>query len=652
MSYAYPHGGTAAPQSFSHRKHFVEPPNSPERLTRKLLVTTRRWLAELHTNIRSSMSCLRCRGRRERRDLWREAWWSFRRGANFANAIILMWAFVLWWGERTVFESAVSTCLWETWEKWPQNAIPHHVVFVADPQLVDPHTYPDRPWPLSSLTVLYTDKYLRRAYITLQKRLLPDTTFFLGDLFDGGREWATSTSSSPEERYRRYDDKFWLKEYARFSRIFVDTWNNGGTQSSSNPRGRKLIASLPGNHDLGFGTGIQEAVRMRFYAYFGRGNRVDVIGNHTFVSVDTVSLSAMDQSDPNTGSSGTGAGDGSKPNGNIWTPTMDFLDGVHAQKARLETEELHILRNQSEGTVFRSGVFPPAESAIHKKNKIEAPGFPTILLTHVPLYRKPATPCGPLRERYPPSSTDPLPEEDDRNSIKIQGGYQYQNVLTPAISKELVSKIGPELIHVYSGDDHDYCEVTHHEYSSSPKEITVKSLSWAMGMRRPGFLLTSLWNPLDVDTGKPIGEIKSSPTIQNHLCLLPDQLSIFIKYAYSLVLTILLLLARSIFLVFFTRAKVSSESEEELPYVEHRLYDQVYSKSASSSMSSSSSSASSETRVASRGSFYQQEAFRQTKSIQIITEPDDDNMWMTQNGNQRPYLVIDNVAFVLAALLV
>jgi hypothetical protein len=476
------------------------------------------------------------------------------------------------------------------------------------------------------LTVLYTDKYLRRAYITLQKRLLPDTTFFLGDLFDGGREWATSTSSSPEKRYKRYDDKFWLKEYARFSRIFVDTWNNGGTQSASNPRGRKLIASLPGNHDLGFGTGIQEAVRMRFYAYFGRGNRVDVIGNHTFVSVDTVSLSAMDQSDPNTGSSGTGAGDGSKPNGNIWTPTMNFLDGVHAQKARLETEELHILRNQSEGTVFRSGVFPPAESAIHKKNKIEAPGFPTILLTHVPLYRKPATPCGPLRERYPPSSTDPLPEEDDRNSIKIQGGYQYQNVLTPAISKELVSKIGPELVHVYSGDDHDYCEVTHHEYSSSPKEITVKSLSWAMGMRRPGFLLTSLWNPLDVDTGKPIGEIKSSPTIQNHLCLLPDQLSIFIKYAYSLVLTILLLLARSIFLVFFTRANASSESEEELPYVEHRLYDQVYSKSSSSSMSSSSSSASSETRVASRGSFYQQEAFRQTKSIQIIAEPDDDNV--------------------------
>lgn len=490
------------------------------------------------------------------------------------------------------------------------------------------------------MTVLYTDKYLRRAYTTLQKRLLPDTTFFLGDLFDGGREWATSSSSSPEKRYKHYDDNFWFKEYTRFSRIFVDTWNDGGTQSTSNPRGRKLIASLPGNHDLGFGTGIQQAVRKRFYAYFGRGNRVDVIGNHTFVSVDSLSLSAMDQPDPNTGSSGTAAGeDGSKPNGKIWTPTMDFLDGVHTQKARLETEELLVLRNQGEGSAFRSGVFSPEESTMHDKNKIKALKFPTILLTHVPLYRKPATPCGPLRERYPPSSTDPLPEEDDRNALKIQGGYQYQNVLTPTISKELVSKAGPELVHVYSGDDHDYCEVTHREYSGSPKEITVKSLSWAMGIRRPGFLLTSLWNPLDVDTGKPTGELGSSPTLQNHLCLLPDQLSIFIRYACLLVLTILLLLVRSILLVFFTRDKASFESEEVLPSFE---YHQVNSKSASSTMSSSSSSASSEKRVASRGSFYQQETFRSAKSIQVIAEPDDNNASRTpQRYRNRKPLSID-----------
>lgn len=118
MSYAYPHSGTIVPRSFSHRNHFAEPPNPQGRLTRTLLVTTQRWLAKLPTNVRSSMSCLRCRGRRERRDFWRDAWWKFRRGANVANALILMWAFILWWGERTVFEDTVSSCLWETWEKW------------------------------------------------------------------------------------------------------------------------------------------------------------------------------------------------------------------------------------------------------------------------------------------------------------------------------------------------------------------------------------------------------------------------------------------------------------------------------------------------------------------------------------------------------
>src|SRR5256885_14717872 len=93
------------------------------------------------------------------------------------------------------------------------GASPHHLVFVADPQLVDPHTYPGRPWPLSSLTVRHTDLYLRRSYSMMQEYLHPDTTIFLGDLFDGGREWAThKNSSSPEKRYKKYGEKFWLKE--------------------------------------------------------------------------------------------------------------------------------------------------------------------------------------------------------------------------------------------------------------------------------------------------------------------------------------------------------------------------------------------------------------------------------------------------------
>lgn len=401
----------------------------------------------------------------------------------------------------------------------------------------------------------------------IEKQLVPDSILFLGDLFDGGREWSTATSMSPLKEYNKYGNKFWMKEYSRFAKIFFNQWNQPPVHSPGEARGRKLIASLPGNHDLGFGTGVQAPVRQRFQAYFGRGNRVDILGNHTFVSVDTVSFSAMDQPDPNTGSSGIGAGDGHLPNEEIWSPTEDYLREVKDIKARLETEELRFQRNQSEGFQFMSGIQETSKDTFLHKTEIESQGFPTILLTHVPLYRKPATPCGPLRERYPPSSTDPMPEQDERNALSITGGYQYQNVLTPTVSNEIVSKIGPEISHVYSGDDHDYCEIVHREFSGSPKEITVKSISLAMGVRHPGFVMTTLWNPIDLNTGK---QLDGAPvtTIQNHLCLLPDQLSTFIRYGLVFLFTIAVLLVRAMVLAFLSFGK-SPEYEPILPISEN-----------------------------------------------------------------------------------
>lgn len=95
-----------------------------------------------------------------------------------------------------------------------------------------------------------------------------------------------------------------IKECARFCDLFSgDEYASEG--SSSEQRGRKIIASLvPGNHDLGFATGVQPSVKDRFDAYFGPINLVDVVGNHAIVTLDRVSLSAVDQADPSTSSSG------------------------------------------------------------------------------------------------------------------------------------------------------------------------------------------------------------------------------------------------------------------------------------------------------------------------------------------------------------
>jgi hypothetical protein len=106
--------------------------------------------------------------------------------------------------------------------------------------------------------------------------------------------------------------------------------------------------------------------------------------------------------------------------------------------------------------------------------------------------------------------------------------------------------------YAFSGDDHDYCELTHRGYASGGggiREITVKSISWAMGVRRPGFVLVSLWNPVDA-AGKPLSG-DGGKTVQTKLCLLPDQLGIFFRYAGLFAVTLVLLGARAVLAALF-----------------------------------------------------------------------------------------------------
>lgn len=418
---------------------------------------------------------------------------------------------------------------------------------------MDAHTYPGRPWPLSSLTEFYADLYLYRTHSLLQKYLQPDSTFFLGDLFDGGREWGTEGYSSPDPRFKGYGNDYWMKEYKRFSRLFFDTWGLGGKGSSSSHSGRRMVAGLPGNHDIGFGNGVQMPVVHRFRSVFGESNWVDVIGNHTIVSIDSVSYSARDQENPETGGSNTG----NRKTREVWKETQGFLDNMKTLKQEALRQELSAL------TIKDSPSTDPNSE------------LPTILLTHVPLYREPHTPCGPLREHWPPSSTNPLPDKDERNAIQINKGYQYQNVLTAVISNEIITKTG-SVMQVYSGDDHDYCEIIHTEFSGAPKEITVKSMSLAMGVRVPAVQLATLWNPIDPKTGSPLDPAGSSTTLQNQMCLLPDQISIFVVYGYTFALTVLLLLSHSTYLSFHHRAGSSASTDSILPLAYRRSINDYY----------------------------------------------------------------------------
>ncbi|KAK5992540.1 Cell division control 1-like protein [Cladobotryum mycophilum] len=453
-----------------------------------------------------------------------------RRLLSFPHLLVLFWLVILLWGERWIFDSKVQDCDWKNWEKWPKGATPHHLVFVADPQIVDPHTYPGRPWPLSSLTP--------RLHCAAETSA-SGQPFFLGDLFDGGREWKTRNGrfvdpkwgrgrSSTEKKWvrtwhRKYGEDFWLHEYQRFSDIFFSGWNAGGDAPGAWQRGRKLVASLPGNHDLGFGAMVQVPVRNRFSAYFGEGNRVDIVGNHTIVSVDAVSLSA-DSSDYRNGHDLTP----------IYGPVTEFLDGVQATKRKLAQEELNAWYGLDHTQKLKHAVEELDTAVVKQSTRDPGPGaadFPTLLLTHVPLYRPPGTPCGPKRERWPPTKppkgqTSPV-VPDERNAISVVAGYQYQNVLNEDDSVKLIKSIG-NVVHVFSGDDHDYCEVVHSPSKQNVREITVKSISMAMGVSNPGFLMVSLYNPIDKH-GKPL---PGSPqqTLQTHLCILPNQVHTYMRY--------------------------------------------------------------------------------------------------------------------------
>lgn len=490
---------------------------------------------------------------------------------------------------------------------------------------------------------------MSRNFRLINTDLDPDSVFFLGDLFDGGREWPpegarlknvngreymeqqgilapaekkqkrswdsyrsalTKPHANPitkadhniardgtdlkaffpgeDGKFMKWGSKQWYKDLARFAKIFYDPAQvypiaqrrmlaaydvqsdpisvaNGadaGTKReyATSGKSRKIVSSLPGNHDVGFGAGVQLMVRDRFESHFGSSNRVDVVGNHTVISVDSPSLSARSQYL----SSGWESGEAQFSSlGHIWQPTWDFIENVNqtAEKAvRDAMREYYPLEGRDKGWKHEvMDASDPEQLAALKASVQErkrSPQLPVLLLSHVPLFRNPDTECGAMRERG--------------HALKIQFGYQYQNVLTQALSKDLVSKVSTagEIAMIFSGDDHDYCDVTHRYNIAIPgtksyfpnddslkakyqriREITVKSFSWAMGVRRPGFLLVSLWNPID-SQGKTIGT--PLPTVQTHNCLLPDQLTIFIDYGLLFIITIPILLAHAIFRVFTT----------------------------------------------------------------------------------------------------
>lgn len=318
-------------------------------------------------------------------------------------------SFLCWFTVFTIFQTinpylTISNCSFPTISNAPEydpDGKINKVLIIADPQLIDEHTYPGRSSALLKLSKFTVDNYIYKNYLRLIKQLKPNTIVFLGDLLDNGRE-------SSDEHYE--------KEYQRFLKIFVNPVKNMDIQ---------FMTNIPGNHDIGWQDGVTRHSMERFTEHFGHPNKVLDKVNHELIFLDDLSLAHSKDED-------------------IPKPVNSFLDGI----------------------------------ANEEKKKTR------ILLSHVPLWRDPNVQvCGAKRE-----SKKPFP---------VATGYQYQTVLNEETSLRILQSVKPDII--FSGDDHDYCEVVHTYTDDGGEEhktlgVNVKSISMAMGIKQPAVELLTLYN--------------------------------------------------------------------------------------------------------------------------------------------------------------
>lgn len=107
--------------------------------------------------------------------------------------LVMVWLSLLLYGDVIVFSRSVVECgqrlgvpMNAHQTTAPRLSAVTRILFVSDPQLTSPYSYHFmQSRLLNSLVSLYSDLYMRRAYVTIQSFLHPEAVFFNGDLFDG-----------------------------------------------------------------------------------------------------------------------------------------------------------------------------------------------------------------------------------------------------------------------------------------------------------------------------------------------------------------------------------------------------------------------------------------------------------------------------------
>ncbi|KAL8113617.1 uncharacterized protein C630.12 isoform X2 [Apium graveolens] len=229
------------------------------------------------------------------------------------------------------------------------------------------------------------------------------------------------------------------------------------------------VYHMPGNHDVGysaFHSRIPQVFR-RYENAFGTRNYRFKVGGLDFIAIDAQTLDGHPQRD-------------------LTSATWNFVQNVSTDSS----------------------------------------STPRVLLTHIPLYRKNGTSCGPNRSSQ---IIDQRVRRDD-----LDEDILYQNYITEEKTETLLDSLRPVL--VLSGHDHDQCTVAHTSKYGPVTEQTLGTISWQQGNLYPSFMLLSAWNHSfpNATIGKD--------AVLTQLCFLPVQTYIYIWYLCQFVLTLLLAL--------------------------------------------------------------------------------------------------------------
>ncbi|KAF9574921.1 hypothetical protein EC968_004922 [Mortierella alpina] len=385
----------------------------------------------------------------------------------------------------------------------------YRIAVIADPQLTDWYSY-KQTGLLLKIVETYTDLYMKRSFRRLHSALQPDAVLFLGDLNDGGRDSSDEVFAKNSDRFLEH--VFQTKATAWNQQpVVVDTiaGENLDHYEYENRKGSHYRQQISVPEDAA----EREAIRRS-----GTSLRLYMAGNHDI-----------------------GFGD------NIIRPSVKrFKDlfGSLNYEVKIGNHSLVIL----DTLALSSDVPDIREESQQFLTQLEQDTqthiLPRILFTHVPLFRLDTTPCGKARE------TEQL--------IINRGGFQYWNMINATLSREILRGIRPDM--VFSGDDHDWCEIAHSLDGNLIPEVTLRTFSFAQGIQQPGFVMLSLYNPesksnnampmipvapsnagiADVsgDSFNSPARLATNATFAYDECMLPNQMLIYLCYGSFLALSI------------------------------------------------------------------------------------------------------------------